>query len=359
VRLTAPLAGAIRRAGRPRPLRASERPRRPRRARLVAPLAVLLAAGAVAGVARGAPGPPPKVFAFVSRLGGAELERLERVGARIDVVAPNWYALDHESGLLRAPLRGDADELLLIARRHGVSVWPTVNALTGGSAAWTAPAARTRIVASLRAAALGPGVSGVTLDMEELRPSQRRAFSALVREAAASLHAVDRKLAVYVPRQDAAYDWEAIAGRADLLLASGYNEHWASSRPGPVTTANGFAAVTERALERAGAKKAVPVLGAFGYRWPARGRGTLISSADALALRRGQGTAVTRADGAERFRAGADTIVYETAAGLRARAKAARAAGARWIGLFSLGREPAHFWDAVETDRMVSEAKAG
>jgi hypothetical protein len=33
---------------------------------------------------------PPRVFAFVSSHGGAEIERLARVGARIDVVAPNW-----------------------------------------------------------------------------------------------------------------------------------------------------------------------------------------------------------------------------------------------------------------------------
>lgn len=317
-------------------------------------VAVIAAASlALACEARPAPGPPPKVFAFVSRLDGAELERLEQVGARIDVVAPNWYSLDPASGLLRAPIRGDADALLQTARRHGVRVWPTVNALTGGSDAWTPPEARARIVASLRAAALGPGASGVTLDMEELRPRQRAAFSALIKEAAAGLHAVDRKLAVYVPRpgpgEGASYDWRAIARHADLLLASGYNEHWAGGKPGPITTSKGFDAVTKRALELAGKRKAVPTLGAFGYRWPRNGRGRLIATTDAQRLR-GDRTH-TRKDGAERFRAGGDTIVYETAAGLRARARAARAAGARWIGLFSLGREPERFWDRFATAR--------
>lgn len=320
--------------------------------------AALLTAAILVGACDAAakPGPPPKVFAFVSRLDGAELTRLERVGARIDVVAPNWYSLDPGSGLLKAPIRGDADALLQTARRHRVSVWPTVNALTGGSAAWTPAEARARIVASLRAAALGPGAAGVTLDMEELRPAQREAFSALIAEAAASLHEVDRKLAVYVPRpgpgEGASYDWRAIARHADLLLASGYNEHWAGGRPGPVTTAKGFERVTERALTLAGARKAVPTLGAFGYRWPRSGRGQLISSTDALALRGKRRH--TRADGAERFRVGTDTVVYETAAGLRARVRAARAAGARWIGLFSLGREPAHFWEGLPTSRSAA-----
>jgi hypothetical protein len=63
-----------------------------------------------------------------------------------------------------------------------------------------------------------------------------------------------------------------------------------------------------------------------------------------------------RSDGSERFRAGADTVVYETTAGLRARAAAARSAGARWIGLFSLGREPPAFWRGLETARGARSA---
>jgi spore germination protein YaaH len=315
---------------------------------------VLCLLAGVAGVLIGAPDrPPPKVFAFVSGLGGAELARLEQVGARVDVVAPNWYELDPGSGRLRAPLA--TQPLLRAAAARGVRVWPVVNARTGGSRAWEPPAARGLIVRSLLAAARAPGADGVTLDMEELRPPQREAFTALVREAAGRLHAADRRLAVYVPRpgpgEGAAYDWTALAGAADLLLAAGYNEHWAGGEPGPTTTTDGFATVLDLALGTAGPAKAVPLLGAFGYRWPPGAEGELLSSVDAAALHRAGGVPVRRADGSARFRAGDDTVVYETAAGLRARTAAARAAGARWIGLFSLGREPAHFWDGLATAR--------
>jgi hypothetical protein len=322
-------------------------------------LALCAAAGgavALASVAdrpeqRRPPGPPPKVFAFVSSHGGAEVRRLERVGARIDVIAPNWFGLDPATGALRGP--GKPGPLLAAARAHGVQVWPVVNALTGGSRAWEPRRARARIVDALMTAATSEGATGVTLDMEELRPPQRRKFTLLVHEAAARLHDAGRRLAVYVPRpgpgEGAAYDWAAIARHADLLLASGYNEHWARSAPGPTSTTRGFRAVADRALDLAGTQKAVPLLGAFGYRWPAAGRGTLISSADARRLRRGR--TARHADGAARFRADGDTIVYETTTGLRRRAAAARAAGAHWIGLFSLGREPARFWDGLETAR--------
>jgi spore germination protein YaaH len=319
---------------------------------------VLCAAAAAAALARVSdgperrpPGPPPKVFAFVSSHGGAEVARLQQVGAKIDVIAPNWFGLDPATGALRGP--GKPGPLLAAAQAHGIAVWPTVNALTGGSSAWQPARARARIADALVTAATFTGASGVTLDMEELRPEQRRAFSTLVREAATRLHAADRKLAVYVPRpgprEGASYDWKAIARHADLLLASGYNEHWARSAPGPTSTTSGFTGIVDRALDLAGTAKAVPLLGAFGYRWPASGSGELISTADARRLRRGR--VARHADGAARFRAGDDTIVYETTTGLRRRAAAARAAGAHWIGLFSLGREPARFWDGLETAR--------
>jgi hypothetical protein len=294
------------------------------------------------------PGPPPKVFAFVSRLGGgAELRRLEAIGPRIDVVAPNWYGLDAASGALTAPVRTGTDPLLAVAQRDGVQVWPVVNVPGGAAPAW----ARAQIVASLRVVALGPGATGATLDMENVRPAQRAEFTALVRESAAALHDVRRRFAVYVPRTGAAYDWRAIAARADLLLASGYNEHWSASRPGPVMTPDGFAATTRRALALAGPRRAVPVVGAFGYRWAPGAPGVLIASADAERLRAATAAPASDRDGNERFRAGADTVVYETAAGLRAGARAARAAGARWIGLFSLGREPGRFWRGLATAR--------
>lgn len=307
-----------------------------------------------AGCGGGAEAPPPRVFAFVSDRGGAELARLRAVGARIDVVAPNWYALDAASGLLRGAPR---DAVLAVAHKHGVRVWPVVNARTGGSRAWEPPAARARVVAALRAVALARGASGATLDMEELLPGQRAAFAALVHEAATALHAVHRRLAVYVPRRGRAYDWRALARHADLLLASGYNESHAGSRPGPVSTSAGFEAVVSRALDTAGQAKAVPLLGAFGYRWPAAGRGELIASDDALALRRRLRAPARIADGNERFRAGGATVVYATAAGLRARARDASRRGARWIGLFSLGREPAHFWVGLDTHRGTAVSR--
>lgn len=335
---------------------------------LLAAGAVVLAALAVARAAlpdhsSGRPlGVAPRVFVFVSSVGGRELGRLERFGARIDVAAPNWYTLDAASGRIAAPDPRSVARLLTVTRARGVQVWPVVNVRTGGSRAWEPAAAQARIARSLEVAALGEGAAGVTLDMEELTAPERGAFSALVGAAAQRLHAAGRQLAVYVPRPGpggaAAYDWAALAARADLVLTAGYNEHWSGGAPGPITTTAGFAAVVDRGRQLVGTAKAVPLLGAFGYRWAAPGRGALLSTIDADRLRRRSGARSYSADGATGFRVGGDTVSYETTTGLRGRAALARAHGARWIGLFSLGREPIAFWRDFVTHRMAVQADA-
>jgi hypothetical protein len=280
------------------------------------------------------PGPPPRVFAFLSDLGGPELQRLREVGDRIDVLAPNWHAVSLRTGVFSGPGRRVA--VLREARRGRIAVWPVVNAV-GGGRFLTDRAARGRLAEQLARLPRAHGYAGVTLDMEEIPAAERAGFTALVADVARRVHAGGRGLAVYVPRQtdadgDRAYDWPALARHADLLLASGYNEHFSGGPAGPVTTPAGFAAVARRAVRIAG-PRAAPVVGAFGYRWPAGGgRATMLSAVDAEALR---------------GRVGADALHYNSAADLRAQVAAARAAGARWVALFSLGREPAALWQAL------------
>jgi spore germination protein YaaH len=319
----------------------------------VAALAGLILLGRAGDAPPRPRGLPPRVFAFLSGLGGDELRRLRDVGARIDVVAPNWHEVDVATGALSGA--GTSRAVLDVARRRSIEVWPVVNARTGGSEAIGDPAARSRIAGQVDALAGTPGVDGITLDVEELLPHQRDAYTALVAQIAARVHARGRRLAVYVSRQTAegggrAYDYPSLAEHADLLLAAGYNEHWSGGPPGPVTTSAGFEAVLGHGREAAG-DRAAPVLGAFGYRWPPGGPGALIGSDEAERLAARLGVPVTRQDGAGRFRAGADSVVFETAAGLRARVAAARRAHVRWIALFSLGREPASFWRGLETAR--------
>jgi hypothetical protein len=291
-----------------------------------------------------------KLFAFYSAVPGA-LRRLQEVGARVDVLAPNWYSLSPRTGAVRGG-RPDA-KVMALSRQLRFDVWPVVNAAMNGSALIDSAAGRAKIVDRIGALAARHRLAGVTLDMEEMAPRQKGAFSALVAALAAELHRSHRKLAVYSVRRTetqvtdsaAAYDWPALARAADLVLASGYNEHSANGTPGPVTTRGGFERVAQYAASVSRTKVA-PTMGAFGWQWTGAG-GRMISSATAerrWPVRAELGSADGRA-----VISGSTRTHFESAEDLWAREQAALRAGARWMGLFTLGREPERFWERSAT----------
>ncbi len=332
--------------------------------RALAVVALLAAAGAVgmllAAATTGAgararpprPGPAPHVFAFLSGAGGPELSHLRRYGARIDVLAPNWFTAHLGDGRIGG---APQPQVRRVAAAERVALWPVVNAPATGDTLAT-PGVRDRLATAITGLAARYRFPGVTLDLEALPASQSGALARLVTLVAARLHAGHRRLAVYVPRRtahggDAAYDWRALAGAADLLIASGYNEHSADGPPGPITTARGFIALLRYAagISR---RRVAPAIGAFGYRWPADGgTGALISSVAADRWRRQAGARLQGAGGDASFRAAGAVVHYQTATALMARAGDARAAGMRWLALFSLGREPDAFWAALPSAR--------
>ncbi|HEX5192838.1 MAG TPA: hypothetical protein VFW09_08535 [Solirubrobacteraceae bacterium] len=319
---------------------------------------VLLSSGAgalTAAMTRSdAAGPPPHVFAFLSHAGGRERTELARVGRKISVLAPNWYALDLRTGAVRGPTGNSP--ILHEARRFGVGVWPVVNARAGGAALLHHRAVRRRLVHAIARIGTARGYAGVTIDIEELAARDRAAFSALVASVAARLHRHGRKLAVYAPGTDgvgsgAAYDWSSLARSANLLLVSTYARGVGSPTPGPASSGASFAAAAGRAAA-VSARRVAPTLEAVGYSWPAAGgRATIIPARGAARRRSGCRAKVRRRDGVASFRCHGHLVYYPTAHGLRAEARDARDHGIRWIGLFSLGREPSRFWKGLATAR--------
>jgi spore germination protein YaaH len=309
------------------------------------------AALAFAALRPSAPAKPPRrVFAFLSRAGGAEVTRLAQVGRRISVIAPNWYDLDVDSGVIGPPAERAA--VLAVARRVGTPVWPVVNARTGGSSAIDDPRARDRIARAVARVARDPAYRGITLDIEELQPTQRDSFSALIAQTATLVHTEHRKLAVYAPRPTVggsalAYDWTALSRSADLLLAATYNETGPSGPPGPVDTTAGVAKVLEKAASVSRSRVA-PIIGAFGYSWSlSGGPGQLLSTVEGSRQGARCGAARVVSDGDASYRCRGRVVYHTTLAGLRARARAVGASGFRWMALFSLGREPRSFWDGM------------
>ena len=295
---------------------------------------------------------PPHLFVFLSHAGGAEFDRLEAAAGCLDVVAPNWHTLETRRGTVS---RHTPDPAVVRAtRRAGAELWPVANAQFEGSAGALASAtARDRIVRELAGAAYRYDYDGVTLDIEGVPAELRNTYTRLVRRAEARLQRQGRSLAVYVPRRTAAapvvsaaaYDWNALADAADLVLASGYNEHYRAGKPGPVTTSVGFAEMLAYASS-ASRRNVVPTIAGFGYQWPwSGGLATLVPAA--VAVSSPYAALATQDDGEISYLTPDGVVWSETTAGMASRAAAAAESGFRWLGLFTIGREPRDFWSSI------------
>lgn len=171
---------------------------------------------------------------------------------RISVVAPQSFSMD-SIGLIW----GRVDpRMVAAARARGVKLIPLIvnPGFDQGSFhhVLASPDARQRAVRSITALCRDNRFDGIQFDFENVRVSDRDAFTAFSREVADSLHRVGCSLsAAVVPRASefpgptayhrwiydnwrGAYDYRALADVMDFLSLMTYSQHTRRTPPGPV-----------------------------------------------------------------------------------------------------------------------------
>jgi spore germination protein YaaH len=196
------------------------------------------------------------------------------------------------------------------------------------------------------------GVDGVDLDYENLAADERERFSAFVRALAEELHARGLALSVTVQpktgestsRGPGAMDWNALCAAADRIQVMLYNQHNASTGPGPVAGIDWVRRVADYGLGVCPARSLVPVLKVSGMDW-GPGRSDWLSFAEASSiiarvrprLRRERENHVPWF--VYRAADGRHVVYFEDAQSLAAKADVLRGRGLSRIVLWSLGSE--------------------
>ena len=197
------------------------------------------------------------------------------------------------------------------------------------------------------------GVEGVDLDYENLPAGERDRFSAFVRALAVELHARGLALSVTVQpktgettsRGPAAMDWSALCAAADRIQVMLYNQHNASTGPGPIAGIDWVRRVADYGLSVCPARSLVPVLKVSGMDWgPGRAEWLSFSEASSIIVRVKPRLRRERENRVPWFvyRAadGRHVVYFEDAESLAAKAGVLRARGLSRIVLWSLGSEP-------------------
>lgn len=286
-----------------------------------------------------------------------------------DVVHPDWYALADDGVALRTLTGAEDATVLTAAAAHHVQVIPMIAGADPGvetilRAMMSDASKRAAHIENLVALAKSKGWSGLDLDYEHLwEASDRPLFTQFIREASAAMHAAGKTLSIAVPAlADAgganAWDYAALAELLDTLHVMGYDYHSIGTHAGPTAPLGWIEAVAAHAEATGHADKFV--LGLPNYGTTPTWYGTL---GDCLAACNGTyATQTTHMDGNNcsynvdtHYVAGRSlnctsangALFFDDTLSLEEKVKSAKAHGMRGITYWTIGGEPAGFFDMI------------
>jgi spore germination protein YaaH len=271
---------------------------------------------------------------------------------QLAVVVSGWIALDSTSGApaMRYPdtlrLRGHARRFALVTTYARDRFHPELIRQLGSDAA-----ARERVAGAIATLAVAGDYRGLILDFEGQTPADTAALAAVVRAVADSAHRHRiAPVTVAVPPAESIAYAPRVLRAADLLLVMLYDQHWATSPPGPIASPEWVASLLGTWVERAGASRIVAGLPAYGYAWAPGANASVVSFGDVAALARRTGLPLVRDTIAQMLhvtRADSVDIWVSDAPLLATLVAEVERTGVRHIALWRLGLEDPAIWQAA------------
>nr|WP_243735235.1 glycosyl hydrolase family 18 protein [Paenibacillus turpanensis] len=225
---------------------------------------------------------------------------------------------------------------------------------------------RKKAAANMAAFAVTHGFKGINLDFENMYAADRPYYSLLVKELAAELHAVQKKLIVSVSAKTSdsltaawtgAFDYAEIGKYTDYLQLMTYDQHGPWGAAGPVAGLNWVENVVKYTLSLVPASKVLLGLNAYGYDWnQSTGVGnkavswkampTLIANTGATpqwdTISQSPYLYYTAADGSKRM------VWYENEKSIQLKTKLTVTYQLAGVAMWRMGLEDEKFWTAVK-----------
>jgi cellulose synthase/poly-beta-1,6-N-acetylglucosamine synthase-like glycosyltransferase/peptidoglycan/xylan/chitin deacetylase (PgdA/CDA1 family)/spore germination protein YaaH len=214
---------------------------------------------------------------------------------QIDMLFPEWLhvesskpallAIDNESHRAYPVLDGatihDPDDLGRIKRtiqlaREDTEIFPHVNNYNSNTQDWDTKvgdllkdagnraALRQQVLRFLEAF---PSYRGLSLDFESLPDDASPAYMAFIQELYADMHPRNLQLYVTTAAGTDSKVLKVIAANSDGVVLMNYDQHEATSDPGPIASQDWFVSNLTRVLKSVPKKKLICALGNYGYDW--------------------------------------------------------------------------------------------
>ena len=287
-------------------------------------------------------------------------------------ISPFWYRVLADGRIVPYTTAAGASyvdpAILGFLQSRGILVIPTVANIIDGvwdgalvSKVIADPQLRASNLNALVNLAVTGGYDGIDLDYENLRASDRAAFTSFVQQLASTLHAQGKLLSVNVYAKTSepgtwdgpqAQDWWAIGQVADQVRIMTYEYSWSTSPPGPiapVTWVNDVIAYATSQIQPAKILQGIPY---YGYDWVGQ-RGTDLVWTQARDLASHFGAPVTwdHASASPWFEyvsgSARHTVWFENGSSVGAKLDVTRTHDLGGITVWRLGGEDPANWSAV------------
>lgn len=188
----------------------------------------------------------------------------------VNVISPTWFYLSDDSGNIANLASSD---YVNQCHQKGIEVWGLVSNLeqkVDTTSILSRTSTREKLVNNLVAAAIEKDLDGINVDMESLDPKAGEGYVQFIRELALKCHKNDLILSVdnYVPTDYTAfYNRKEQAQFADYIIIMAYDEHYAGSDEGSVSSISFVTNGIQDTLKEVPAKQTIVALPFYTRLW--------------------------------------------------------------------------------------------
>jgi cellulose synthase/poly-beta-1,6-N-acetylglucosamine synthase-like glycosyltransferase/spore germination protein YaaH/peptidoglycan/xylan/chitin deacetylase (PgdA/CDA1 family) len=209
---------------------------------------------------------------------------------KMNMILPDWFFIDPVADTLK--LNVDADSYKLMRQHHSRIVpilsnvaYENKNGSFDGERIdriLNDAAKKKKLLHDILKYLRQDTLQGINIDFEELKQSSIHPLLAFQKELFDSMHRNGYIVTMDILPSDDNYDTKELSKYNDYLFLMAYDQHYSSSRPGPVSEQKWIEKVLDEMAGEIPSEKIILCMAAYGYDWPENDEATPVTYQTAL-----------------------------------------------------------------------------
>lgn len=283
------------------------------------------------------------------------LPSMRAFSGSMSAISPYWYKIDKD-GTIESLAQ---DAVYAEARKLGLRVYPLItNKRDATDLILGNQEIRQKATDNLVAMVKEKDYDGVDIDFELLDPAHKDNLTAFMEELYPKMKAINKTVIISVfPRVDVhesvsgAYEYASLAKNTDYVQIMTYDNHWATSKPGPIAPIEWYEKNIKYAIkECGGAGKVLVGVGAYGYDWNSENKGETITYPNAVVLAEQKGAEIHYDEiyQAPYFKYDDHEVWFENEKSITAKLRVVDKYKPAGIAIWRLGQEAPDMWQRID-----------